>query len=250
MNLKKLIMEQEEKKKYIEESIDSDAQIYFENHCNPSDRAIEIMLEKHPLMTDCILDIVNLSISSAFCQGVFYGWSHPQKVDVENLPQEIKDLNYLFAFNFHDNDFGDYFLEGAEKFCSMLNKLFIGISLSNRDKMENTTNELKDKINDFISLDNLINYIAKGVYAFHLNERNINIPIGDIFEESKHTVDSFSVEKKESYIFGDINTVSEKLINDNAKYQMEPKNELRDLWLNGEYLFVKIENGFANAWVQ
>jgi len=243
-------MEQEEKKKYIEESIDSDAQIYFENHCNPSDRAIEIMLEKHPLMTDCILDLVNLSIASAFCQGVFYGWSRSQKVDIENLPQEIKDLNYLFAFNFHDNDFGDYFLEGAEKFCSILNKLFIGISLSNRDKMENTTNELKDKINDFISLDNLINYIAKGVYVFHLNERNINIPIGDIFEESKHTVDSFSIEKKESYIFGDINTVSEKLINDNAKYQMEPKNELRDLWLNGEYLFVKIENGFANAWIQ
>lgn len=243
-------MAQEEKKKYIEEFIDSDAQIYFENHCNPSDSAIEIMLEKHPLLTDCILDLVNLSISSAFCQGVFYGWSHPQKVDVENLPQEIKELNYLFAFNFHDNDFGDYFLEGAENFCSMLNKLFIGISLSNRDKMENTTNELKDKINGFISLDNLINYIAKGVYAFHLNERNINIPIGDIFEESKHTVDSFSVEKKESYIFGDINTVSEKLINDNAKYQMEPKNELRDLWLNGEYLFVKIENGFANAWIQ
>ena len=243
-------MEQEEKKKYIEESIDSDAQIYFENHCNPSDRAIEIMLEKHPLMTDCILDLVNLSISSAFCQGVFYGWSRPQKVDIGNLPQEIKELNYLFAFNFHDNDFGDYFLEGAEKFCSMLNKLFIGISLSNRDKMENTTNELKDKINEFISLDNLINYIAKGVYAFYLNERNINIPIGDIFEESKHTVDSFSVEKKESYIFGDINTVSKKLINDNAKYQMEPKNELRDLWLNGEYLLVKIENGFANAWVQ
>lgn len=243
-------MEQEGKKKYIEESIDNDAQIYFENHCNLSDRAIEIMLEKHPLMADCLLDLVNLSISSAFCQGVFYGWSRPQKVDIGNLPQEIKELNYLFAFNFHDNDFGDYFLEGAEKFCSILNKLFIGISLSNRDKMENTTNELKDKINDFISLDNLINYIAKGVYTFHLNERNINIPIGDIFEESKRTVDSFSVEKKESYIFGDINTVSEKLINDNAKYQMEPKNELRDLWLNGEYLFIKIENGFANAWIQ
>lgn len=247
-------MEQEEKKKYIEESIDSDAQIYFENHCNPSDRAIEIMLEKHPLMTDCILDLVNLSISSAFCQGVFYGWSRPQKVDIENLPQEIKELNYLFVFNFHDNDFDDYFLEGAENFCSMLNKLFIGISLSNRDKMENTTNELKDKINDFISLDNLIKYIAKGVYSFHLNgeHRDINIPIEDIFKESKDTVDSFSVEKKESYLFGDIKTVSEKLINDNVKHQIGSKpNELRDLWwLNGEYLLVKIENGFANAWVQ
>ena len=202
-------------------------------------------------MTDCILGIVNLSISSAFCQGVFYGWSHPQKVDIENLPQEIKELNYLFAFNFHDNDFGDYFEEGANNFCSELNKLFNGLSDSNKNECEYSINSLTDEINDFISLDNLIKYIAKGVYAFHLNKRNINIPIGDIFKESKDTVERFSVEKKEVYLFGDIKTVSEKVVKDNAEYQMEPKpNELKDLWLNGEYLFVKIENGFANAWIQ
>ena len=116
--------------------------------------------------------------------------------------------------------------------------------------MEYTTNELKDKIKSFISLDNLIKYIAKGVYLFHLEERD-RIPIEDIFKESKDTVERFSVEKKEAYLFGDIKTVFEKVAEDNAELQMESKpNELRDLWLNGEYLFVKIENGFANAWVQ
>ena len=170
-----MIMEQEEKKKYIEESIDSDAQIYFENHCNPSDRAIEIMLEKHPLMRDCILDLVNLSISSAFCQGVFYGWFHPQKVDIENLPQEIKELNYLFAFNFHDNDFGCEFEEGAENFCYDLNKLFNDLSDSNKNGCEYSINSLTNEINDFISLDNLIKYIARGVYVYSLNDKDINI---------------------------------------------------------------------------
>ena len=44
---------------------------------------------------------------------------------------------------------------------------------------------------------------------------------------------------------------SEKVVIDNIEYQMEPKpKELKDMWLNGEYLFVKIENGFANTWVQ
>lgn len=246
-------MEQKNKKGYIEEFIDSDAQIYFENHYNPSDRAIAIMLEKHPLETDCILDIANLSIASAFCQGVLYGWSHPQKVDIENLPQEIKELNYLFAFNFHDNDFDNYFEEGAKDFCDNLNKLFNYLSDSNKNECEYLINRLTDEINDFISLDNLIKYIVRGVYAFHLNgdHRDINIPIEDIFKESKDTVESFSADKKESYIFGDIKTVSEKIIKDNIEYQMEPKpKELRDMWLNGEYLFVKIENGFANAWTQ
>lgn len=242
-------MEQEEKKKYIEESIDSDAQIYFENHCNPSDRAIEIMLEKHPLMTDCILDLVNLSLSSAFCQGVFYGWSHPRKVDIENLPQEIKELNYLFAFNFHDNDFGNYFEEGAKNFCNDLNKLFNDLSDSNKDECEYLINSLTDEINDFISLDKLIDYIVKGLCIYSL--RNKGASMEDIYKECQNRIKSFSVEKKEAYLFGSIKDVSEKVINDNIKYQMEPiPTELRDLWLNGEYLLVKIENGFANAWIQ
>ena len=73
----------------------------------------------------------------------------------------------------------------------------------------------------------------------------------DIFKKCKDIIENFSVEKKEAYLFGDIKTVSEKVAKDNAEYQMEPKpTELRDLWLNGEYLFIKIEDGFANAWIQ
>lgn len=247
-------MAQENKLKYVEDSLGRDAQIHFENHCSTGSLVITGILDKelgeNPLK-DYILSNISISTASAFCQGVFYGWKHPQKVDVENLPQEIKDLNYLFAFNFHDNDFGGYFEEGANKFCSELNKSFIRIGDSNRDKCEYLTNELKDKIKSFISLDNLIKYIAKGVYIFHLNERNNDISIEDIFKECKDTVESFSVEKKESYIFGDIKTVSEKVIKDNAEFQKDPEStELRDFWLNGEYLFVKIENGFANAWIQ
>lgn len=242
-------MEQENKKGYVEEFIDRDAQIYFENHCNLSDRAIAIMLEKHPLMTDCILDIVNLSIASAFCQGAIYGWRHPQKVDVENLPQEIKDINYLFAFNFHDNDFGNYFEEGAKNFCNDLNRLFNDLSDSNKNECEYLINSLTSEINDFISLDKLIDYIVKGLCIYSLRNRDISME--DIYKECQDTIKSFSVEKKESYIFGDIKTVSEKIIKDNIEYQMEQKpKELRDMWLNGEYLFVKIENGFANAWIQ
>ena len=248
-------MAQENKKGYVEESIDRDAQIHFENHCGCSAGSLAMtdLLNKelgdHPLK-DYILSNISISTASAFCQGVFYGWKHPEKVDIENLPQEIKDLNYLFAFDFYDNDFGCHFEKGANNFCSELNKLFIRIGDSNRDKCEYLTNELKNKINTFISLDNLIKYIAKGVYLFHLEERD-RIPIEDIFKESKDTVEKFSVEKKEAYLFGDIKTVSEKVAKDNAEYQMEPKpTELRDFWLNGEYLFVKIENGFANAWVQ
>lgn len=248
-------MAQENKIGYVEDSIDRDAQIHFENHCSVGSLVIADLLNKelgdHPLK-DYILSNISISTASAFCQGVFYGWKHPQKVDVENLPQEIKDLNYLFAFNFYDNDFGCHFEKGANNFCSNLNKLFIRIGDSNRDKCEYLINELKNKIKSFISLDNLIKYIARGVYLFRLEERERdNISIEDILKESKDTVERFSVEKKESYIFGDIKTVSEKVIKDNDEFQMEPKpNELRNLWLNGEYLFVKIENGFANAWVQ
>lgn len=241
-------MAQKNKKGYVEEDIDRDAQIYFESHCDVNKVIPLAWIEKHP-MKDDILDLVNLELASTFCQGVFYGWNHPQKVDVENLPQEIKDLNYLFVFSFHDNDFGNYFEKGAKDFCSHLNKLFANVSFWNKGELDYS--EFKDEINDFISLDNLIKYIARGVYAFHLNERNVDIPIEDIFKECKNTVESFSVEKKENYIFGDIKTVSEKIIKDNIEYQMEPKpKELRDMWLNGEYLFVKIENGFANAWIQ
>ena len=243
-------MAQENKIGYVEDSIDRDAQIHFENHCDVGKAIPLAWIENHP-MKDSITGIVNLSLASAFCQGVFYGWKHPQKVDIENLSQEIKDLNYLFAFNFHDNDFGSYFEEGAENFCSDLNNLFNDLSDSNKNECEYSINSLTDEINDFISLDNLIKYIARGVYAYSLNDKDINIPIEDIFKECKHTIESFSVEKKEAYLFGDIKTVSEKVIKDNIKYQMEPiPTELRDLWLNGEYLFVKIENGFANAWVQ
>lgn len=247
-------MAQKNKRGYVEESIDRDAQIHFENYCDVGKAIPLAWIENYP-MKDDILDIVNLSLASAFCQGVFYGWKHPEteKVDIENLPQEIKDLNYLFAFNFHDNDFGDYFEEGANNFCSELNKLFNGLSDSNKNECEYSINSLTNEINDFISLDNLIKYIARGVYAYSLNDNDndINIPIENIFKKCKDIVESFSVEKKEAYLFGDIKTVSEKVVKDNAEYQMEPKpNELKDLWLNGEYLFVKIENGFANAWVQ
>lgn len=244
-------MTQENKKGHVEESLDRNAQVYFNSNCSMGSKVIRKLIEKHT-QEDCIIDIVNLSLASTFCQGVFYGWNHPKKVNIENLPQEIKDLNYLFAFNFHDNDFGCEFGEGAGNFCYDLNKLFIRIGDSNRDKCEYLTDELKGKIKSFISLDNLIKYIAKGVCVFSLNDnRDIDIPIEDIFKECKHTIESFSVEKKESYIFGSIKDVSEKVIKDNIKYQMEPiPTELRDFWLNGEYLFVKIENGFANAWVQ
>lgn len=248
-------MAQENKIGYVEGSIDRDAQIHFENHCSTGSLAMTDLLNKelgeNPLK-DYILSNISISNASSFCQGVFYGWKHPQKVDAENLPQEIKDLNYLFAFNFHDNDFGNYFEEGAKNFCNDLNKLFVRIGDSNRDECEYLTNELKDKIKSFISLDNLIKYIVKGVYIFHLNERNNDISIEDIFKECKDTIEGFSVEEKDkNYIFGDIKTVSEKIIKDNIEYQMEPKpKELKDTWLNGEYLFVKIENGFANAWVQ
>lgn len=248
-------MAQENKLKYVEGSIDRDAQIHFENHCSTGNLAMTDLLNKelgdHPLK-DYILSNISISTASAFCQGVFYGWKHPQKVDVENLPQEIKDLNYLFAFNFHDNDFGCEFEEGAGNFCYDLNKLFNDLSDSNKNGCEYSTNSLTNKINDFISIDNLIKYIAKGVCVFSLNDnRDIDISIEDIFKECKHTIESFSVEKKESYIFGSIKDVSEKVIEDNIKYQMEPiPTELRDFWLNGEYLFVKIENGFANAWIQ
>ena len=247
-------MAQENKIGYVEDLLGRDAQIHFENHCSTGSLAMTDLLNKelgdHPLK-DYILGNISISIASAFCQGVFYGWKHPQKVDVGNLPQEIKDLNYLFAFNFHDNDFGCEFEEGAENFCYDLNKLFNGLSDSIKNGCEYSTNSLTDKIKSFISLDNLIKYIAKGVYIFHLNERDNNTSIEDIFKECKDTVESFSVEKKEAYLFGDIKTVSEKVIEDNIKFQMEPiPTELRDFWLNGEYFFVKIENGFANAWIQ
>ena len=244
-------MAQKEKKGYIEELIGRDAQKCFDKNCSvKSGKVIPLKwLEDNP-KKEHILEMVDIEVSSTFCQGVFYGWEHPQKVDVENLPQEIKNLNYLFAFNFHDNDFGNYFEEGAKNFCDDLNKLFVSIGVSNRYECEYSTKSLKDEINDFISLDKLIDYIAKGICIYSLRNRNISLE--DIYKECQDMIKSFSVkEKDKNYIFGSIKDVSEKIIKENAKIQMEPKpKELEDMWLNGEYLFVKIENGFAETWTQ
>lgn len=195
-------MAQENKLKYVEDSLGRDAQIHFENHCSTITGILDKELGENPLK-DYILSNISISTASAFCQGVFYGWKHPQKVDVENLPQEIKELNYLFAFNFHDNDFGAYFEEGANNFCSDLNNLFNNLSDSNKNECEYSIKSLTDEINDFISLDNLIKYIARGVYAYSLNDKDINIPIENIFKKmQRYSRKLFSREKRSLSFWG------------------------------------------------
>lgn len=76
-------MTQEEKRKHVEESLDRNAQVYFNSNCSMDSKVIRKLIEKH-IQEDCIKDIVNLLLASVICQGVFYGWNNPQKVDTEN----------------------------------------------------------------------------------------------------------------------------------------------------------------------
>ena len=110
-----------------------------------------------------------------------------------------------------------------------------------------------------MDINNICQCLKSNVYIDSMIKRNEfsnyekSFPsIEDLKKESEHNIEYLDI-TPDKIKYGSIQEIEEYVV---EKYQNQQNKEwgegkdFNSMWLNGEVLFIKIENGFATSWVK
>lgn len=212
-------------------------------------------------------DVFN-ALTFAYVHGMSDGLSNPS---IGKTPKPASDYalskDFAFIFNFHDNDFGEYIGQAAQKYCDEYNKLLKYIQINDEDNTD-INNPYKKDLQVLENPDNVRQFMKAafiGEYmtgiidrCFLIGENQLNAT-----EYLNHAQDlannyfNFETNTRHCNVddtdrvdwkFGTWEEVSKFGLEEfkNQQSEEERKNAKGDFfkyWLNGEVLIVRMVDG-------
>lgn len=234
-------------KKHIEAIIDTS--IVFD----------DISEDKKETFIPSLMSDINNLISTAYLDGLYQG--HKFKGDPYELSDNnIIDKSFMITFEFGDNDFGGYIEDAIKTWADTWNSVVFNIKrYRDSDSLHMVKYEL-EKLKNLEDVSNISKLLANGVAASIINRNNDYITYSDTkcfkdidtcMKNARGYVDYLNILDTSEYHKGSIEEITNFILTKYKNMQSEDEGyDLEHTWLNGEVLIIKVENGYASAWVQ
>lgn len=211
--------------------------------------------KKETFIPSLMSDINNL-ISTAYLYGLYQG--HKFKGDPYELSDNnIIDKSFMIIYDFSDNDFGGYIEDAIKTWVDTWNSVVFNIKrYRDSDSLHMIKYEL-EKLEKLEDITNISKLLANGVVASIINRNNEYIDtkcfkdIDTCMKNARGYVDYLNILDTSEYHKGSIEEITNFILTEYKDMQSENEGyDLEHTWLNGEVLIIKVENGYASAWVQ
>ena len=231
-------------KKYIESIIDTS--IVFD----------DISEDKKETFIPSLMSDINNLISTAYLDGLYKG--HKFKGDSYELSDNnIIDKSFMITFEFGDNDFGGYIKDVIKTWVDTWNSVVFNIKRYRDSNSEHMLKYEFEKLEKLEDITNISKLLANGVVASIINRNNEYIyttffkDIDSCMKNAREYVDYLKLLNTSEYHKGSIEEITNFILTKYKDMQSEDEGyDLEHTWLNGEVLIIKVENGYASAWVQ
>ena len=231
-------------KKYIESIIDTS--IVFD----------DISEDKKETFIPSLMSDINNLISTAYLDGLYKG--HKFKGDSYELSDNnIIDKSFMITFEFGDNDFGGYIKDAIKTWVNTWNSVVFNIKRYRDSDSEHMLKYEFGKLEKLEDITNISKLLANGVVASIINRNNEYIDttffkdIDSCMKNAREYVDYLKLLNTSEYHKGSIEEITNFILTKYKDMQSEDEGyDLEHTWLNGEVLIIKVENGYASAWVQ
>ena len=231
-------------KKYLESIIDTSIVFY------------DISEDKKETFIPSLMSDINNLISTAYLDGLYQG--HKFKGDPYELSDNnIIDKSFMITFEFGDNDFGGYIEDAIKTWVDTWNSVTLNIKRYRDSESEHMLKYEFEKLEKLEDITNISKLLANGVVASIINRNNEYIDttcfkdIDSCMKNAREYVDYLKLLNTSEYHKGSIEEITNFILTKYKNMQSEDEGyDLEHTWLNGEVLIIKVENGYASAWVQ
>lgn len=215
----------------------------------------DISEDKKETFISLMSDINNL-ISTAYLYGLYQG--HKFKGDPYELSDNnIIDKSFMITFEFGDNDFGGYIEDAIKTWVDTWNSVTFNIKRYRDSVPDHILKHEFEKFEKLEDITNISKWLANGVVASVINRNNEYIDttffkdIDSCMKNAREYVDYLKLLNTSEYHKGSIEEITNFILTKYKDMQSEDEGyDLEHTWLNGEVLIIKVENGYASAWVQ
>mgnify|MGYP004673605529 CR=1 FL=1 len=203
-----------------------------------------------------LMSEINYFVRQSYLNGLYRG--HNFKYEPYEL-NDVVDKDFMIAFYLGDNDFGGYVEEAIKNWVDKWNTVVYNVKRYRYSDSEHMVKGELEKLDKFEDITNISKLLANSVVSLYINHNNDNITdygnfkdLDTCFENAKLYVYDLNLRDTSAYHKGSIKDITKWLNNsetdDNQHADEETEDEIMDL--NGEYLIIKVEKGYASAWVQ
>lgn len=210
--------------------------------------------EYNKLKKSCLKEIIRIS-RSAYLIGLYDG--HKYEGDPYKTDDITVDKNFMIMFDFHDNAFGQLVEDGANKWCDLWNAKVNTIGMYKDNNI--TCDDFYVDLVNLEKLENVSRIITNGICSSNINVQNEyvrfcnkSVPVfEDLLDGCKSQIAYLESDNIKNYRKGNIEDIEKYAINEYKDIQEDgDKTPFNKLWLNGEVLFIKVEHGYATAFVK
>ena len=173
---------------------------------------------------------------------------------MNEIKENIINKSFMITYDFSDNDFGGYIEDAIKTWVDKWNSVVSNIKRYGEDRIKYHQLE---KLED---VTNISKWLANGVVASVINGNNDYITYSDTncfkdidtcMKNAREYVDYLNILDISEYHKGTIEDVTNFILNKYKHMQSEGEGyDIEHTWMNGEVLIIKVENGYASAWVQ
>lgn len=198
---------------------------------------------------------INYFVRQSYLNGLYRG--HNFKDEPYEL-NDVVDKDFMIAFYLGDNDFGGYVEDAINTWVEQWNTVVFNIKRYRDSDSEHMVKGELEKLDKLEDITNISKLLANSVVSLYIKHNNDNITdsgnfkdIDKCFEDAKLYVDDLNLRDTSAYHKGSIKDITAWLndsdtdIRDNVE-----EAEAETLCLNGEYLIIKVEKGYASACVR
>lgn len=202
-----------------------------------------------------VLNQIKRVTRSAYLTGLCDG--HNYKGDPYKTDDITVDKNFMIMFDFHDNDFGQLVEDGANKWCELWNAKVYSIGMYKDNNI--MCDDYYLDLDNLEKLENVSRIITNGICSSNIDFQNEydrfcnkSVPVFEgLLDECKSRIAYIESDNIKNYHKGHIDEIEKYAINKYKDMQEDgDKTPFDKLWLNGEVLFIKVEHGYATAFVK
>lgn len=228
---------------------------YIKNELSFYSSMIDIIEPMSDEYKDKLLDNILMFSRSAYLSGCYDG--HKYTDDPYKTDDIIVDRNFMIIFDFHDNDFGQLVEDGANKWCELWNSKVNSIGMYKDENI--VCDDFYVDLDNLEKLENISKIITNGICTSNIDLKNEydrysnkHVPtLENLLDDCKSLITYLDSSNIDNYHKGNIEDIEKYAINEYKGIQNDgDKTPFEKLWVNGEALFIKVEHGYATAFIR
>lgn len=228
---------------------------YYDSVLDLMDGTDNLNDKDYKMLKDYLLNQILRMTRSAYLTGLYDG--HKYEGDPYETDDITVDKNFMIMFDFHDNDFGQLVEDGANKWCELWNAKVHTIGMYKDHNI--TCDDFYVDLDNLEKLENVSRIITNGICSSNINFQNEydrfcnkSVPeYVDLLDECRSRIAYLGSYNINNYRKGSIEEIEKYTINEYKDMQEDgDKTPFNKVWLNGEVLFIKVEHGYATAFVK